>query len=525
MTQVLDEAGKARLFWASCISLIATSIAFGVITSSMGDFSSMYGLTNTQAGWVGGAALGGFAVAIILLGPVIEKIGIAVSLKMAFVCHILGVILMMYADGFGQLMAGASVIAIGNGCVEAGCNPLVATLYSDNKTTRLNQFHVFWPVGIIVGALFGFWVSNAAADAAMAAGVLADSASVVADPATWSVAFQQAYDAALTGWTLLGLSALQAKMALVLVPTLIYGYMFLGQEIPQTERVQSNVSDDEVKASIASPLFLLMLCCMGLTATLELGPGRWMGEIMTPAMKTALGVGSTTVGAGILVLVYGHGLMAVLRYFAGGFVHKFSPTGLLLGSAVLGGVGLFAMTYAENFGAIFLTATVFYGGISFFWPTMLGFVSERIPNSGAMGLCLMGGAGMLVVGYIGAPAIGAIQDNYKPAYVIESQGYSSLPFELVTAKDAEGNSPPSIDAQLVAGLIDQGVIKTEAVAVVKAAGDYAGKMAFRWIAALAIPLALVFFNLNKKYGHVAAASVGSNKETIATESNQMQSSH
>ena len=255
----------------------------------MGDFSSMYGLTNTQAGWVGGAALGGFAIAIIMLGPVIEKIGIAVSLKMAFVCHILGVILMMFADGFGQLMLGASVIAIGNGCVEAGCNPLVATLYSDNKTTRLNQFHVFWPVGIIVGALFGFWVSNAAADAAIAAGVLADSASVVADPATWSVAFQQAYDAALTGWTLLGLSALQAKMALVLVPTLIYGYMFLGQEIPQTERVQSNVSDDEVKASIASPLFLLMLCCMGLTATLELGPGRWMGEIMTPAMQSSLG--------------------------------------------------------------------------------------------------------------------------------------------------------------------------------------------------------------------------------------------
>ncbi|MBT5739185.1 MAG: hypothetical protein HN891_04620 [Planctomycetes bacterium] len=484
MSQVLDDAGKARLFWASCISLIATSIAFGVITSSMGDFSSMYGLSNAQAGWVGGASLGGFAVAIILLGPVIEKIGIAVSLKMAFVCHILGVILMMFADGFGQLMLGASVIAIGNGCVEAGCNPLVATLYSDNKTTRLNQFHVFWPVGIIIGALFGFWVSNAAADAALAAGVLADSASVVADPASWSVAFKTAYDAALTSWTLLGLSALQAKMALVLLPTLAYGYLFLGQEIPQTERIQSNVSDEQVTASITSPLFLLMLCCMGLTATLELGPGRWMGEIMTPAMQSSMGTSSTTAGAGILVLVYGSGLMAVLRYFAGGFVHKFSPTGLLMGSAVLGGVGLFAMTYAETFPAIFLTATVFYGGICFFWPTMLGFVSERIPNSGAMGLCLMGGAGMLVVGYVAAPAIGAIQDSYIAAYMVDNVG-----------------------------------------ATAEAAAAYAGKMAFRWIAALAIPLALVFFNLNKKYGHVAAASVGSNKESTGSKSNQMQNSY
>ena len=283
MTQVLDEARKARLFWASCFALIATSVAFGVITSSMGDFQTIFNLTPTDAGWVGGAALGGFAVAIILLGPVIEKIGIAVSLKLAFVCHILGIILMMYADGFSGLMAGASIIALGNGCVEAGCNPLVATIYSDNKTTKLNQFHVFWPVGIIIGALFGFWVSNAAA-------------------------------ATGAEWSLFGLSVMQAKLGLVLIPTLIYGFMFLGQEIPQTERVQSNVSDEEVTASVTSPLFILMLCCMGLTATLELGPGRWMGAIMEPTFQSAMGEGTTTKGAGILVLVYGSGLMAVLRF-------------------------------------------------------------------------------------------------------------------------------------------------------------------------------------------------------------------
>ncbi len=455
MTQVLDENRKARLFWASCIALIATSVAFGVITSSMTDFTSTFALTKAEAGWVGGAALGGFAVAIILLGPVIEKIGIAVSLRMAFVCHILGVILMMFADGFLQLMAGASVIALGNGCVEAGCNPLVATLYSNNKTTKLNQFHVFWPVGIIVGALFGFWVTNQAAAVTAAGGE----------------------------WSLFGLSVLQAKMALVLIPTLIYGYLFLGQEIPQTERVQSNVSDEEVTTAITSPLFLLMLLCMGLTATLELGPGRWMGAIMEPTFQTALGEGTTTAGAGILVLVYGSGLMAVLRYFAGGFVHKFSPTGLLFGSAVLGGVGLFSMTYAENFGSIFLTATIFYAGVCFFWPTMIGFVSERIPNSGAMGMCLMGGAGMLVVGYVAAPAIGAVQDYYIAA------------FNAANPAAAEG-----------------------------VATAYAGKMAFRWIAALAIPLAFVFFNLNKRFGNVPATAVGTSNNVSGNEPKEIQNS-
>jgi hypothetical protein len=91
---------------------------------------------------------------------------------------------------------------------------------------------------------------------------------------------------------------------------------------------------------------------------------------------------------------------------------------------------------------------------------------------------------MLIVGYVAAPAIGAIQDSYIATYLADN-----------------------------------------AEATAEAAAAYAGKMAFRWIAALAIPLALVFFNLNKKYGHVAAASVGSNTETTATESNQMQSSH
>ncbi len=525
MTQLLDESGKARLFWASCISLIATSVAFGVITSSMEDFESIYGLTKTQAGWVGGASLGGFAIAIIMLGPVIEKVGIAISLKMAFICHILGVILMMYADGFGQLMAGASIIALGNGCVEAGCNPLVATLYSDNKTTKLNQFHVFWPVGIIVGALFGFWVTNAASEVAIAAGLAADATCNAANVASWSEAFKAAHATALADWSLFGLTVLQAKMALVLLPTLAYGYLFLGQEIPQTERVQTNVSPEQVNAAVASPLFLLLLCCMGLTATLELGPGRWMGSIMEPTFQTAMGEGTTTKGAGILVLVYGSGLMAVLRYFAGGFVHRFSPTGLLLGSAILGGAGLFAMTYAENFGAIFLTATVFYCGVCFFWPTMLGFVSERIPNSGALGLCLMGGAGMLVVGYISAPAIGAVQDHYLVAQINGAHGWAELPFELVSDLDAEGNPPASVGEQIQAGLVAQGTDGAAATAEVNAASGYAGKMAFRWIAALAIPLALVFFNLNKKYGNVAAVQSGSRDDTADNQSSQMQNSY
>ena len=433
VSKVTNEAQRSRLFWASCMALISTSIAFGVITASMGDFGQVYSLSETQKGWIGGAALGGFAISIIALGVVIEKIGIAISLKMAFMCHVFGALLMIFAEGFSQLMAGASIIALGNGCVEAGCNPLVATLFPNNKTVKLNQFHVFWPVGIIIGALFGYFLTEAAA--ALPAGEV---------------------------WSFMGLSLLQAKLSIVLVPTVVYGFMFMGQEIPQTERVQSNIPAAEVTKATQSPLFLTMLLCMGLTATLELAPGRWIESLMGPAFVEA----GFKNNAALLVLVYGMALMAVLRYSAGSFVKKFSPTGLLMGSAILGGVGLFAMTYASSMQSIFLTATIFYVGVCFFWPTMIGFVAERIPNSGALGLCLMGGIGMLVVGYVTVPGVGMIQDYYKEVALLAGEGES-------------------------------------------AAMAYAGKMAFRWVAALAIPLVLVFNQLNNRFGKV------SNSENVA----------
>jgi hypothetical protein len=36
-------------------------------------------------------------------------------------------------------------------------------------------------------------------------------------------------------------------------------------------------------------------------------------------------------------------------------------------------------------------------GVCYFWPTMIGFVAENLPRTGAVGLNLMGGAGMFAV--------------------------------------------------------------------------------------------------------------------------------
>ena len=323
-----------RLFLGSCVALIATSVAFATIGAVMFALKGEFVLNNAQVGWIGGAALWGFAVSQLVFAPLCDNLGMRTLVRLAFVCHLAGALIMIFAGGFATLFAGALVISMANGLVEAACNPLVAALYPDNKTVKLNQFHVWFPGGIVLGGLAAFGLD----------------------------------EVGITSW--------QIKVGLILIPTVAYGVLLLGQRFPATEGVRSGVSMREMfEATLGTPLMLLMLLCMAMTASLELGPNRWV-----PAVLEAGGM------AGILVLVYVNGIMAVMRFKAGAVVHRLSPTGILLVSAVLSGAGLLWLSTGGSAVSIFAAATVFALGVCYFWPTMLGFVSERIPRSGALGL-------------------------------------------------------------------------------------------------------------------------------------------
>ena len=202
-----------------------------------------------------------------------------------------------------------------------------------------------------------------------------------------------------------GIPGWQIKIGLILIPTLAYGALLLGETFPPTEGVEAGVSMGEMfSAAFTTPLMWVMLIAMAMTASVELGPNRWV-----PAVLESGGM------AGILVLVWINGLMAVMRYRAGDVVHRASPTGLLLASAVISGVGLLALSYASGIAMTFAAATVFALGVCYFWPTMLGVVSERVPRSGALGLGLMGTVGMATVGLVTSPQMGAVADRYAHA--------------------------------------------------------------------------------------------------------------
>jgi MFS family permease len=460
-----------RLFIGSCMALVATSTAFGVVGASMLAFKNEFILTNQQVGWIGGAALWGFTVSMVVFGPFVDSIGMRNLVRLAWVAHLVGTLTVVFANGFAALFVGALIIALGNGLVEAACNPLVAALYPEDKTVKLNQFHVWFPGGIAISGVVAYLLAQGG----------------------------------ITNW--------QFTIGLILIPTIIYGIIFLGQEFPVTERVQSGYSTAEMwRATLFNPFFLLLLVVMMVTASIELGPNRWV-----PAVLEAGGI------PGILVLAYINGLMAVLRYRAGDVVHRLHPTGLLLAGSVLAGLGLFWLSFAETGLVAFAAATIFAVGICYFWPTMLGLVAERNVRGGALALALMGGVGMAAVGLVTSPAMGTIADRYahqelpvnETVSVLETaaetfpglaeqaagrqgddlRAAAASAERVIAQHQAEGGLPPIETANALRAIISSGADSpalARAEAILGPADNFGGRMSFRWVAPLSIFLVLVF---------------------------------
>lgn len=453
-----------RLFLGSCVALIATSVAFATVGAVMLALKRDFVLTNEHVGWIGGAALWGFAVSQLVFAPLADSLGMRALLRMSFLGHLVGSLVMIFATGFSTLFVGALVIAMANGLVEAACNPLVAALYPDNKTTKLNQFHVWFPGGVVIGGLAAFALDS------------------------------------------FGAGAWQIKIGLILVPTLAYGALLLREPFPPTEGADAGVTlAESFKAALGTPFMWVMLLAMAMTASVELGPNRWV-----PAVLESGGM------AGILVLVWINGLMAVMRYRAGTVVKSISPTGLLFVSAIVAGVGLTALSYANGALAVFGAATVFALGVCYFWPTMLGVVSERVPRSGALGLGLMGTVGMATVGLVTAPQMGAIADRYaheelpvqattaifrsaEPLLAARNDPDANAAMEAVAAVargvQNEGTLPSPETANalraLIASDIDPGIVG-QAQAVLGPADNYGGKVSFLYVVPLCAILAVIF---------------------------------
>jgi MFS family permease len=426
-----------RLLWAGFLAILATGIGFGIRGGILANWAADFGFTGAQLGAISGAGFTGFCFGIIIGGVVVDRVGYGKLVVAAFLFHILSAFI-TFAAAKGQsqstaylvLYLGTFVFALANGTLEAVANPLVSTLFPNNRTHYLNILHASWPAGLVLGGLVGW--------------ILGDGMHV--------------------GWKL--------QLSLFLVPTVLYGIAFFGQQFPKSEASAKGLSVGQmlqevgvlgalvacvliglffkdhlgsilvfftgnpffasttwsllawatagvlllvvaVKTNFSAGSMLLFVLFMthALVGAVELGTDGWIqnitGNILTPA-------------EGKILFVFTSLLMFSLRFCAH-FIEKhlkLSPVGLLVICAVLGSVGLRLVSGIETFIGAMFALSVYALGKTFFWPTMLAIVGDRFPRTGAVAMSIMGGIGMMSAGLIGGPGLGYAKDRFTAEHLI-----------------------------------------------------------------------------------------------------------
>ncbi len=357
----LSDSERSRLFIASCLALVVTAMIFVIRGDIANQVEGVFNLSHEQYGWVSTMAFFGFASSILVASPMLDALGMRNLLYLAFALHIGGILAFIFAPSYTVLYLSMLFAGFGNGLVEAVINPLIATVYSEQKTHKLNVLHAWWPGGLIIGGLLSVLMGRIGLD--------------------WKI-----------------------QMGIVLIPTIVYGILIFGKSFPRTERLAAGVTTGEMMKTVVHPAFLILLVCMMITASLELAPNQWVGSVL-----------STTANmSGTLILVYGSAIMFVLRFFAGPIAHRISPIGMMWASVAITAVGLWLLSNVTSPTMAYLTATVFYVGVCFMWPTMLGITSERFPRGGAFAMGLMGFAGQFMLGVV-IFKMGGVYDTWGPA--------------------------------------------------------------------------------------------------------------
>ena len=405
------------LLWAGFMAILAAGVGFGIRGGILANWGAEFGFTAQQLGEINGAGFTGFCFGIIIGGVIVDKIGYGKLVVAAFVFHALSALVTFLASpgqeletSYRFLYWGTFIFAVANGTLEAVANPLVATLFPNNRTHYLNILHASWPAGLVLGGLAGWTLGE-----------------------TWHWKWQ---------------------LGLFLIPTAVYGLMFLGQHMPKSEASQKGLSMGEMFKDVGILGGLVVCALLALFFSSALGLDDWMAYALSGALlivvavitQFSLGsfllfvlfithalVGAVELGTdgwiqnitgniltpaqGKILFVWTSFIMFSLRFCAD-FIEKkmrLSPVGILLACAVLGCVGLNIVSTITTFVGAMLALAVYAVGKTFFWPTMLAVVGDRFPRSGAVAMSIIGGIGMMSAGLVGSGGLGYAKDRYAGA--------------------------------------------------------------------------------------------------------------
>lgn len=400
----LTDKEKSMLFWASFLSLLAAGVGFAYRVMVLGDWGTEFNLTGAEMGRIFGASLWPIAVTMILFSLIVDFVGYRISMYGAFIFQATSAVLTYMAKTPEALYWAALCAGLGHGIVEAVINPVCASIYSTQKSKMLNILHAAWPAGLVAGG----------------------TVMILNDEASW-----------------------QANALWMLIPVIAYGIMFIKVRFPVDERVQAKIPYSVmlkdvgflssslaafllffelykvitgeqpamwlaalagltiggafgfITKSLGKPLYFILCVLMIPLATTELGTDAWIKELMTPVM------GQYAAWAIVLSAF----IMMVLRFQAGILTSRFSPPVILTISSIFSAAGLICLSQVS--GSMVFVAFVLYAvGQTFYWPTVLGLASEQYPEGGALSLNTVSAIGLLSVGIIGGPIIGAFNDSH-----------------------------------------------------------------------------------------------------------------
>ncbi|MFD3002461.1 MFS transporter [Pontibacter toksunensis] len=372
-----ENLNKSALFNGSCFALITTAFTFSIRAGILPLLGAEFGLTAEQLGFINSMWFLGFPISMIIGGLVYHSVGPKNIMTVAFVAHTVGIVMTIYAGGYTTLLISTLLIGIGNGCTEAACNPMIADMYSGVKMNKmLNRFHMWFPGGIVLGALISKFMTDFG-----------------------------------FGW--------EAQMWVTMVPTVIYAVLFFGKTFP-TPQVEGATSLGQNFKAMLTPLYIFLFVCMALTAITEFGPNQWVSIILGNSGADAM-----------IILALTSGLMAVARFFAGPVVGTLGQTGVLLGGAISAAIGIYLFSIVT--GPMAYVATIFFAlGVAYFWPVMVGAVAQRVPLSSALGMSVIGGVGMFSTS-IFQPIIGSWIDDARIENM--AQGLTGTALELAAGQD------------------------------------------------------------------------------------------
>jgi MFS family permease len=378
----MSENNSLRLFYGSCLALITTAFSFSIRGGILPQLGAEYNLSAEDLGFINTMWFLGFPISMVIGGIFYNSIGPKKIMIFAFFAHTLGIIFTIYpVGGYTGLLISTLFIGLGNGCTEAACNPLIATSYSGKQmNTLLNRFHMWFPGGIVLGALISYFMTE---------------------------------NMASVGW--------RGQVWVLMVPTIAYAITFWGQKFPETsaEVVRTRAGGAKIGSWIG--LFIFICACMTLTAISEFGPSQWASLVLAKSGAEPMVIVALTAG-----------VAAIGRYFGGDFVHRFDQTGVLLASAILSTIGITMLSMLTGPSA-YVAAIIFGMGICYFWPNMIGFTAEKIPASGALGMSIVGAFGMFSTS-IWQPIIGIWIDNARETAA--ASGLTGDAAELVAGQTA-----------------------------------------------------------------------------------------